>query len=279
MDLSNLIEKVTSSVSKDALVIIACYLGSIVCILGMYLVKTCCTESIDLKDDTAVEENIVVTEEYNDKGKEESDDDSDSDNSSYVYEPGSSSRHISQTYIDFKKQFPTLDVQEASGGLPDVHGVYTSDVDLVLLVSDEQQAKDISLVHELAPYLHNKVDISEENPSRVIYTLYLPNNPRVINLFVTWDQDGMRSVAHRRNTVLLNNYPNIQTVAIWNRKYRQSIFKPGKLMGTEEAWAHALNLNPDLDPNFDPYTALLHDGILDLAKQIDDEMSEIDSRI
>ena len=69
---------------------------------------------------------------------------------------------------------------------------------------------------------------------------------REINVYVTNDKD--RAVIHRRNELMLNEYPNIAMLAIYNKMENKK--------GTEPAYCLALGI--DIEKQ-DPYEFLLMD--------------------
>jgi hypothetical protein len=192
------------------------------------------------------------------------------DDESYEWVPGTSTKHIQATRDVVASMFNIPDVILVSGGLPDVKGENTSDVDLLIFADDHTGFETT-----FGDYLIQIKAASESKPNRTIYTIKIPSNPREINIYVTSDKNqGLRVIKHRRNELMLNNYPNLQMVAIWLKRNGRN--KDGTRLDTEEAWAVALNLHED---GIDPHETLLCDDLAEIAAAEEQALENAEWRI
>lgn len=169
--------------------------------------------------------------------KQESDNESDDESDDeYVYAPGKSTLEIIEIYTKVLEKFPDIaNAQLASGGLPDIGGPSTSDVDL-LLITDNTTGFENSF----GDHLIQIKAASESKPDRTVYTIRLEGYNRNINIYATNNPNNTDSVLHRDNEVLLNGYHNLQQVAIWHKMFGKD--ENGEPLTTEEAWARTLCL-------------------------------------
>ena len=185
------------------------------------------------------------------------------------WHPGPSTFEIIDIHKLVVDRFPKLvDVFLASGCLPDILGEGTSDIDLVKIDDNHQGYENM-----FGEYLERIKASSSKHPNRTIYTIRFDEYPtREVNIYITSDNDyGMSSVKHRSNEMMLNNYTEIATVAMFLKRFKD--------LNTPEAWVEALCLNPDKDPEFDVYAAMQRDDLEPIASRINKELIEIYNRI
>lgn len=171
--------------------------------------------------------------------KQESNDSSDDESDEYVYAPGKSTLEIIEIYTKVLEKFPDIaDAKLASGGLPDVLGYSTSDVDLIIVtdkINGFENTFGNNLIQIKAP--------SETKPYRCVYTIRLEGYNRDINIYATTNPTNTNAITHRDNEILLNQYQNLQQVAIWHKMFGKNA--NGDSLSTEEAWAVTLCLQGD----------------------------------
>jgi len=161
------------------------------------------------------------------------------DNSEYVYKAGDSTLEIIEIYTKVVEKFPDIaGAKLVSGGLPDVAGPSTSNVAL-LIVTENITGFEYSFGNHL---IQIKA-ASDDKPHRTVYTIKLPEYNRNINIYATNNSNNTDAVIHRDNEVLLNQYQNLQQVAIWHKMFVKDA--DGKPLNTEEAWARTLCLHGD----------------------------------
>lgn len=140
---------------------------------------------------------------------------------------------VEEVFSKFIKKYPKLDLKLASGGLSDIKGPNTSDVDISFFCKNLEGSKNI---------FHDAVSIDKDkNKKWIVYTYFLYG--REVNVYCTNDKKlANRGLIHRRNEIMLNNYPLLAAQAIILKKNGH---------GTEPAWAKVLELPGD------PYEAML----------------------
>lgn len=139
---------------------------------------------------------------------------------------------VENIYKKFIKKYPNLDLKLASGGLTDVKGKNTSDVDITYYTN---KLNDTSKIFCDALSMKNK------NNNVIIYSYKYYG--REVNVYCTNNKDlAIRGVTHRRNELMLNKYPLLVS---------QAIMLKLEGYGTEPAWAKVLELSGD------PYEAML----------------------
>jgi hypothetical protein len=170
----------------------------------------------------------------------EPDDESESDDDSeYVYKAGDSTLEIIEIYTKVLEKFPDIaSAKLASGGLPDVAGPSTSDVDLLIVTENIT-----GFEHSFGDHLIQIKAQSVAKPHRTVYTIRLPEYNRNINIYATNNPNNTDAITHRDNEVLLNQYQNLQQVAIWHKMFVKDA--DGSPITTEEAWARTLCLYGD----------------------------------
>ena len=139
---------------------------------------------------------------------------------------------VENIYKKFIKKYPNLDLKLASGGLTDVKGKNTSDVDITYYTN---KLNNTSKIFNDALFVKNK------NNNVIIYSYKYYG--REVNVYCTDNKDlAIRGVTHRRNELMLNKYPLLVS---------QAIMLKLEGYGTEPAWAKVLGLSGD------PYEAML----------------------
>lgn len=134
-----------------------------------------------------------------------------------------------------------LQLELTSGGLCDVNGINTSDV-------------DISLYHEnynnLECIFKNSIKKNYPDENATIYTI--KNFPREVNIYATDDIKKVEmEIKHRKNEIKLNKYTTLLSSAIIFKKLGET---------TESAWVKVLELDGD------PYELMAREDIEDIAK-------------
>lgn len=142
---------------------------------------------------------------------------------------------IESVFEEFRKKYPKLDMKLASGGLADVKGKNTSDVDISLYCSNPEKMIDV---------FHDAKFVKKGKSGKHVIYSYIYYG-REVNVYCTNDLKlANRSLIHRRNELMLNNYPLLVSQAIYLKLNGN---------GTEPAWAKVLGLEGD------PYEAMLMD--------------------
>ena len=141
---------------------------------------------------------------------------------------------LEEVFDKFIKKYPDLDLKLASGGLADVKGKNTSDVDITLFTETFDHLSDI---------FFDALSILLKNGNVIIYSYKYYG--REVNIYCTNDKKlAIRGTTHRRNELMLNKYPLLVS---------QAIMLKLNGLGTEPAWAKVLQLEGD------PYEAMLID--------------------
>lgn len=152
-------------------------------------------------------------------------------------------KSINLIFEQLLKKFKLKKFYLASGGLSDIKGVGTSDVDIVYLVDKETDYMKLDYI------FIGYVKKPRLDKNRCYYLTKIGG--REVSICASNDESVMRSVTHRKAEVMLNNFPLITAQAIG---YKLDGMK------TEASWAKVLNLEGD------PYDAMAMD--LTKLKQI-----------
>ncbi|CAO3640696.1 unnamed protein product [Cunninghamella echinulata] len=159
-------------------------------------------------------------------------------------------KDIISIYNDIKHIYKDYNLKLTAGGLTDVKGINTSDVDISLYHTDYNH-----LDHVFKPSTKHYYP----NENATIYSLL--GYPREVNIYATNDiQRVNMAMKHRQNELILNHYPNLLSAAIILKKLGES---------TESAWAKVLELKGD------PFEAMARDDIETIAKIQEDKVSYI----
>ena len=141
---------------------------------------------------------------------------------------------IEKVFKKFIKKYPRLDLKLASGGLADIKGKNTSDVDITFYTEDLTNLSDIFI---------DALSVLHKNSNVIIYSYKYFG--REVNVYCTNDKNlAVRGTTHRRNELMLNKFPLLVS---------QAIMLKLNGLGTEPAWAKVLQLEGD------PYEAMLID--------------------
>eukprot|EP00123_Amoebidium_parasiticum_P022993 comp9965_c0_seq1/m.4856 comp9965_c0_seq1/g.4856 ORF comp9965_c0_seq1/g.4856 comp9965_c0_seq1/m.4856 type:complete len:177 (-) comp9965_c0_seq1:155-685(-) len=151
------------------------------------------------------------------------------------------SENIEEVYSKVCDRYPGWPFRLASGGLPDVKGPGTSDVDISLLTEEFASLENV--------FVGSTVK-RDAKKSRIVYCL--PGFSREVNIYATSDPVlAERAVIHRQNELKLSKFQLLTAMAI--------AYKTEGL-GTEAAWAKALGLTGD------PYENLLRSDLEEMAR-------------
>jgi len=198
----------------------------------------------------------IIDDESSEESSEESSDE---------WEPGSSSLELISIRERVVRKFPDMvDVFDASCALPDVLG--QSNVHLVKIDDNHQ-----SYENTFGDYLRRITAANAKHPNRTIYTIVFDDVPREIVIYIGESTEGMKSVTRRANEMMLNEYSEVASIAIWFMRYKN--------MTSTEAYAEVLCLNTDNDTDFDPYEAMCGENLEPIAKAMNQELKEIYNRI
>lgn len=159
---------------------------------------------------------------------------------------------VEEVFNKFTKKYPDLDLKLASGGLPDVKGKNTSDVDITLYT------ENLSILNDI---FFDALSNMPKNNNVIIYSYKCYG--REVNIYCTNDKKlAVRGYTHRRNELMLNKYPLLVS---------QAIMLKLNGLGTEQAWAKVLNLEGD------PYEAMLIDekNLEKIAIEINDKYENL----
>jgi hypothetical protein len=140
-------------------------------------------------------------------------------------------KSIERIFEELQKKFKLKKFYLASGGLPDIKGPGTSDVDIVYVVDNYTELDSVFPGAE-------KKHKPEKN--RCYYSFNYGS--REVNICASDDEAVMRSVTHRKNELMLNQFELLTACAILHKLSG---------MGTEPAWAAVLGLTGD------PYDAMM----------------------
>ena len=139
---------------------------------------------------------------------------------------------VENIYKKFIKKYPNLDLKLASGGLTDVKGKNTSDVDITYYTNK---------LNDTSKIFCDALSVKNKNNNVIIYSYKYYG--REVNVYCTNNKDlAIRGVTHRRNELMLNKYPLLVS---------QAIMLKLEGYGTEPAWAKVLELSGE------PYEAML----------------------
>ena len=104
---------------------------------------------------------------------------------------------IENVFNKFIKKYPDLHLKLASGGLADVKGKNTSDVDITLYT------KNFNILNDI---FFDALSIIPKNNNVIIYSYKYYG--REVNIYCTNDKKlAVRGITHRRNELMLNKYP------------------------------------------------------------------------
>jgi hypothetical protein len=114
---------------------------------------------------------------------------------------------IEKVWEELKKKHKfKKNVYLASGGLVDVKGIGTSDVDIVYLTKTKEEY--MSLDKE---FPGSKKEVREDK-NRCYY--HFKHGGRDVAVCASNDPNVLRSVTHRKNEIMLNKFPHIVSAAI-----------------------------------------------------------------
>lgn len=160
--------------------------------------------------------------------------------------------NVSQIFSQVKSKYEThgLDLELTAGGLCDVKGKGTSDVDISLFHNDYQNLR------------HIFTDSSIEHFPNERATIYsIPGYAREVNIYATDDMKRVEmAMKHRQNELKLNKYPLLLAGAIVLKRLGES---------TESAWAKALNMDGDV------FEIMARDDIEDIARKEEEKLAKI----
>ena len=139
----------------------------------------------------------------------------------------------------------------ASGGLVDVKGPMTSDVDILLMTADYNNLDHI---------FTDAVKKPRPDKSRCYYEFIVDG--RTVSVCATDDPSAKRSIIHRKNELELLKFPLLTVCAIMLKKNG---------LGTEAAWAAVLGFKEG-----DPYEIMGREAeyLLHIAEKREDELRE-----
>jgi hypothetical protein len=197
-----------------------------------------------------------------------SEEESSEESSEESWEPGPSSLEIIELRERVARTFPDMaDAFDASGGLPDVNGACKSDVDLVKFDKNHQGYETT-----FGESLRRIKAANAKHPNRTVYTIIFDDcTDRAVNIYITSDNNDMKSVMRRTNELMLNNYSEVASIAIWFMRYKK--------MTCAEAYAEVLCLNIENRDDFDPYEAMCREDLEPIAMTMNQELKEIYNRI
>lgn len=134
-------------------------------------------------------------------------------------------KSIKVVFENLRKKYKLNNFYLASGGLSDVKGPGTSDVDIVYFVDD----------YNNLDHLFPKSQKDPRPDKNRCYYLFISEG-RQVSICASNDKSVMRSITHRKNELMLNQFQMLTACAI---NY--------KLLGmkTEPAWATALEISGD----------------------------------
>ena len=134
----------------------------------------------------------------------------------------------SEIFDKITKKYPNLNLLHSSGGLPDVKGIGTSDVD----ISFPQNSLDKNLLIPL--FGAENCKLTEEGEGYLIISLL--GYEREVNVYVSKRPEN--ACIHRQHELWLNeNCPDLVPQAYALKKFAG--------FSTEEAWAKVLGLEGD----------------------------------
>lgn len=183
---------------------------------------------------------------------------------------GASTDEITSAFLRTVNTFPVLsEAYNISDTLPDMNGAGTTPVKLLLLHNDHANFEEAFGDHLIAIKR-----ASEEKPNRTKYMIRLENCNRDIMIHVT-SETNSRSVVNREKMLMLNEFAEAQTIALWVKKYSVQTYGSvcNKHLKSEEAWRIALRLEPG---QFDD---LPFDDLKTIADGLDTELIEIYNRV
>lgn len=146
---------------------------------------------------------------------------------------------IEAVYAEVKKKYKLKgNVHLASGGMVDVKGPGKSDVDIVYMTKTKEEYMNLEHV-----FPSSKKE-PREDKNRCYY--HFNHGGREVSICASNDPSVMRSVTHRKNEILVNQYPHVLAAAI--------VLKLNG-MKTEPAYCRALGI--ELKEDAEAYELML----------------------
>ncbi|CAO3619716.1 unnamed protein product [Cunninghamella blakesleeana] len=180
---------------------------------------------------------------------------------------------IINIFNEIQSKYKEYDLKLTAGGLTDVKGENTSDIDISLYHDQYNELQDVFKGSTKEVYPKERATIYSF-PKGDYYT-------RDVNIYVTNDQKRIdMAMQHRKNELLLNQYPTLLSAAIVLKRLGES---------TESAWAKVLELkdhhhsndndNDNNENNWDPFELMARNDIESIAKKQEEKLLSIMNRL
>lgn len=168
-------------------------------------------------------------------------------------------KDVTEIFNSVKEKYKEhgLPLQLTAGGLCDVKGEGTSDVDISLFHITYYDLDHIFIDSTVTHYPEERA---------TIYSIR--GFEREVNIYATDDMKRIEmAVKHRENELKLNQYPLLLSAAIVLKKLGES---------TEEAWVKALNLQQD---GCNAFEIMARNNIVSIAKNEEDRLKALVAKL